>query len=80
MKLFDAVSQTDYQDVFRMIGLMVDERKLRDVRIWEHADGLILQGCPPGKATFETIMLSDADLNEMLLASYERRQGGVKSG
>ena len=73
MKIFDGVSRTDYQDLLRMIGLMLDERELRDVRIWEHADGLMLQGCPPGKATFETIMLTDADLHEMLRASYKRR-------
>ena len=77
MKIFDEVSQTDYQDLFRALGLMLDQRKLRDVRIWEHADGLIVQGCPPGNATFETIMLSDADLHELLRASYERRKGGL---
>jgi hypothetical protein len=75
MKIFDNVSQTDYQDLFRALGLMLDQRKLRDVRIWEHADGLVLQGCPPGNATYETITLSDAELHEMLRASYERRRG-----
>ena len=42
MKLFDGISRTDYQDLFRAIGLMLDQRNLRDVRIWEHAEGLVI--------------------------------------
>jgi hypothetical protein len=76
MKIFDQVSQTDYQDLFRALGLMLDQRKLRDVRIWEHADGLVVQGCPPGKDTYETMMLTEADLLELLRDSYKRRGGG----
>ncbi len=46
MKLFDGISRTDYQDLFRAIGLMLDQRNLRDVRILEHADGLVIQRLP----------------------------------
>ncbi|HYP59769.1 MAG TPA: hypothetical protein VEQ36_05020 [Thermomicrobiales bacterium] len=74
MKLFDGISRTDYQDLFRAIGLMLDQRNLRDIRIWEHADGLVIQGCPPGGATYQTVMLTDDDLNKILHSAYDRRK------
>ena len=74
MKLFDGISRTDYQDLFRAIGLMLDQRNLRDVRIWEHADGLVIQGCPPGGATYQTLMLTDDDLDNLLHSAYGRRK------
>ena len=33
MKLFAGLSRTDYQDLFRAIGAMLDEEGLRDVRL-----------------------------------------------
>ena len=74
MKLFDGISRTDYQDLFRAIGLMLDQRNMRDIRIWEHADGLVIQGCPPGGATYQTIALTDDDLNSLLRSAYDRRK------
>jgi hypothetical protein len=74
MKLFDGISRTDYQDLFRAIGLMLDQRNLRDIRIWEHADGLVIQGCPSGGATYQTLMLTDDDLNKLLHSAYDRRK------
>ena len=73
MKIFDGLPRTDYQDLLRALGLMVDERGLRDIRIWEHADGLILQGRKAGSPTYQSIMLKDAELHEILRASYTRR-------
>jgi len=74
MKLFDGISRTDYQDLFRAIGLMLDQRNLRDIRIWEHADGLVIQGCPPGGVTYQSVMLTDDDLNKILHSAYDRRK------
>ena len=74
MKLFDGISRTDYQDLFRAIGLMLDQRNLRDVRIWEHAEGLVIQGSPPGGATYQTITLTDDDLSNLLHSAYDRRK------
>ncbi len=73
MKIFDSLSRTDYQDLLRALGLMLDERGLRDMRMWEHADGLILQGRRPNEPTYQTIMLTDGDLHEILRQSYSRR-------
>ena len=73
MKLFAGLSRTDYQDILRAIGAMLDERNLRDVRMWEGPDGLFVQGREPGEPEFETLEFSDDDLQEVLRQSYERR-------
>ena len=80
MKLFAGLSRTDYQDVFRAIGAMLDERELRDVRIWEHADGLVVQGHKAREGEFETIVYSDDDLRQLLEESYERRNQSAELG
>ncbi len=73
MKLFAGLSRTDYQDLFRAVGAMLDEEGLRDVRIWEHADGLMIQGRRTSDGEYESILLSDDVLRSLLEAVYERR-------
>ena len=73
MKLFAGLSRTDYQDVFRAIGAMLDERNLRDIRIWEYGDGIVVQGHKARTGEYETIMYTDDDLRALLEDSYERR-------
>jgi hypothetical protein len=73
MKLFAGLSRTDYQDILRAIGAIVDEKQLRDLRMWEHADGIIVQGRRQGIGEFETISLDDEELQAMLREAYRRR-------
>lgn len=73
MKLFAGLSRTDYQDLFRAIGAMLDEEGLRDVRIWEHGDGMVVQGRRTSEGEYESILLSDESLKSLLAAVYERR-------
>jgi hypothetical protein len=73
MKLFAGLSRTDYQDLFRAIGAMLDEEGLRDVRIWEHADGMVVQGRRSSEGEYESIVLGDDSLQSLLGAVYERR-------
>lgn len=76
MKLFEGLSRTDYQDVLRAIGALLDERQLRDIRIWEHEHGIIVQGRHSDGAasgSYETILLTDEDLQEILRQAYQRR-------
>jgi hypothetical protein len=76
MKLFEGLSRTDYQDVLRAIGAFLDERHLRDIRIWEHENGIIVQGRHPDEVasgSYETILLTDDDLQEILRQAYQRR-------
>ena len=75
MKLFAGLGSSDYQDVLRAIGLMLDQQRLRDVRIWEHEDGMIVQGraVDDETSTYQSILLSDADLEALLHDAYNRR-------
>jgi hypothetical protein len=73
VKLFDGLSRTDYQDLFRAIGAMLDEEGLRDIRIWEHGDGMVVQGRRSSEGEYESILLSDESLQTLLGAVYERR-------
>lgn len=73
MKLFEGLSRTDHQDLFRAIGAMLDEEGLRDVRIWEHGDGMVVQGRRSAKGEYESILLSDERLQSLLGSVYDRR-------
>jgi hypothetical protein len=77
MNLFRGLTKTDYQDVLRAIGYLCDERGLRHVRMIEHEDGLLIQGLPivNGQVgtVFETIRLTDHDLEALLRKAYHRR-------
>ena len=73
MKLFAGLSRTDYQDLFRAIGATLDEEGLSDVRIWEHGDGMMVQGRRSAGGEYESILLSDERLQMLLEAVYDRR-------
>ena len=78
MKIFRGMSRTDYQDVLRAIGYFIDEHGYTDVRIVEIEDGLVLQGRVPdrreiGKTSYETFLITDEDLKEMVRDAFTRR-------
>ena len=73
MKLFAGLDRTDYQDVFRAVGAWIDAQGLHEVRVWEHADGLIVQGRPGPDAEYRTVLLTDDDLSALLTETYRRR-------
>jgi hypothetical protein len=76
VKLFDGLTGSDYQDTLRAIGSLIDGQGLRDIRIWEHEAGVIVQGRSRAEAegaAFETFLLTDDDLKQILTGSYERR-------
>ena len=83
MKLFDGVSQTDYQDILRALGRFIDAHQYIDIRIIEAEDGLIFQGRPSprsGKAKpgpqIETYLITDDDLQQLLRDAYAQRGKG----
>ena len=85
MKLFDGVSQTDYQDILRALGRFIDSNQYVGIRIIETEDGLIFQGRPAprsGKAKpgpqIETYLITDNDLQQLLRDAYAQR-GHVES-
>ena len=83
MKLFDGVSQTDYQDILRALGRFIDAHQYIDIRIIEAEDGLIFQGRPmprsgklkPGPQ-IETYLITDDDLQQLLRDAYAQRGKG----
>jgi hypothetical protein len=78
MKLFQGMGRTDYQDVLRVLGHFIDERGYIDVRIIEIQDGIVLQGRVAdrreiGKAGFDTFLITEDDLKELVRDAFRRR-------
>ena len=80
MKLFDGVSQTDYQDILRVLGRFIDANNYVGIRIIETEDGLIFQGRPSPRSgkikpgpQIETYLITDADLQQLLREAYAQR-------
>ncbi|MEN9933497.1 MAG: hypothetical protein RLZZ387_76 [Chloroflexota bacterium] len=78
MKLFRGLSRTDYQDVLRALGHYIDEHGYTDVRLIEIEDGIVLQGRVPdrreiGVAGYDTFLITDEDLKEMVHDAFRRR-------
>jgi len=84
MRLFAGMSSTDYQDILRAVGLHIDEMGFRSVRIIEIEDGLVIQGLPSKESSssdvaFETLLLTDNDLRQILVRAYRRRKTDPRS-
>jgi hypothetical protein len=78
MRLFSGLDRTDYQDVLRAIGALIDRRRVADFRLLELEDGLLLQTwhfvLQPVKVELQRF--TDAQLREVLAAAYQRRGSG----
>lgn len=79
MKLFQGLTHSDYQDVLRALGYFIDENGYTDVRIVESENGLVFQGRATKKrdqhtkSSFDTFLITDDELKEMVRGSYKRR-------
>ena len=78
MKLFQGLQRSDYQDVLRALGYFIDDHGYSDVRIIETEDGLVLQGRVGdrneiGESSYETFLITDEDIKEMVRDSFRRR-------
>jgi hypothetical protein len=68
---------TTYEDVLRALGHLVDQACWYDLRLFELETGLLLQGRPcsvPDALVLASREFNDADLGELLRASYARRR------
>jgi hypothetical protein len=76
VKLFAGVAQSDYQDVLRAVGSVLDQQRLRDVRIWEHESGLVVQGrrADGNGDGYETFLLTDDDILSIMRDAYKQRE------
>ena len=71
MKIFAGLSRTDYEDVFRAVGALIDEQGWSNVSLMEVDEGLIVQVMvrPDQRETkprLETYLLTDTDLERVL--------------
>ncbi len=84
MKLFSGLDRTDYQDVLRAVGLFLDEHGYRSIRLMEHEDGIIVQVIPTvnGRAAhhYETFLLREEDIQQLMHDAYRRRGAGPRGG
>ena len=77
MRLFAGLSRTDYEEVFRAIGALLDERGWTNVALMEVEEGLVLQGMP--KTTYqetpslEVYLLTDSDVEAVMRDALTRR-------
>ena len=80
MPMFGGQAGFEYQDVLRAIGRLMDMEGLRNFRIVEQENSLILQVNRQGEGlhNFETYLLTEADIQALLRDAYRLR--GLRSG
>ncbi len=71
MKLFAGLSRTDYEDVFRAIGALIDERGWSNVSLMEVDEGVVVQvmerpSLRETRPRLETYLLTDTDLERVM--------------
>ena len=79
MKLFAGLSRTDYEDLFRAVGALIDERGWSNVSLMEVEEGLIVQvmvkpSLRQTRPQLETYLLTDTDLERVQRDAIRRRQ------
>ena len=79
MRLFAGLSRTDYEDVFRAVGALIDERGWSNISLSEVDEGVVLQVLVKQTARetmprLETYLLTDADLERILRDAILRRK------
>jgi DNA-binding cell septation regulator SpoVG len=79
VRIFQGLQRSDYQDVLRALGYLIDERGYVDIRIIESEEGLVFQGRMPsrqeiGEYVFDTFLITDEEIKDMVRASYRRRR------
>src|SRR5918997_1112521 len=81
MRLFAGLSRTDYEEVFRAIGALLDERGWTNVALMEVEEGLVLQGTPKPayqeKPRLEVYLLTDSDVEGVMRDALARRQAAA---
>src|SRR2546423_3396510 len=78
MSLFAGMEGSEYQNVLRAVGRLLDIEGLRRCRLIEHKGSLILQARLASRPErgFETYLLTDEDIQALLRDAYRRRGTG----
>ena len=81
MRLFAGLSRTDYEEVFRAIGALLDERGWTNVALMEVEEGLVLQGTPKAsyqdRPSLEVYLLTDNDVEAVMRDALARRHAAA---
>ena len=86
MRIYEGSPRQDFEEVFRSIGLFIDQRGMRDVLLVEAPDGFIVQGLAPvlssssaawsesiGQVSKETLTFLDDDIARFMEEAVARR-------
>jgi hypothetical protein len=79
MRLFVGLSRTDYEEVLRAVGALIDERGWTNVSLLEVDEGIIVQAADKqsqreAKPRLETYLLTDSDLERVMREATMRRR------
>lgn len=79
MKLFAGLSRTDYEDVLRAVGALIDERGWSNISLMEVDEGLVVQvlarpSLRQARPQLETYLLTDGDLERVQQDAIRRRR------
>lgn len=79
MRLFVGLSRTDYEEVLRAVGALIDERGWTNVTLLEVDEGIIVQAADKqsqreAKPHLETYLLTDSDLERVMREATLRRR------
>lgn len=75
--IFSPNQSTNYQDLLRAVGRLLDKQGFRHFRLIESDDGLILQVMSGSRRfEFETYLLTREDVIALIKDSYQLRNHG----
>jgi hypothetical protein len=86
MRIYEGAPRQNYEEVFRSIGAVLDQRGLREITLNESDDGFIVQGLalvpgeerpwndPAARLAKETFVLRDDDVARFMEEAVARRQ------
>ena len=91
MRIYEGAPRQDYEEAFRSIGAVLDERGLREMTLTETDDGFIIQGLavvsaeekswndPGARLEKQTFYLHEDDISRFM-EEATRRRNAPKSG
>jgi len=86
MRIYEGAPRQNYEEVFRSMGALIDQRGMREITLNETNDGFVVQGLaivpgedrpwddPAARLAKETFMLREDDLARFMEEAVARRQ------
>ena len=86
MRIYEGAPRQNYEEVFRSIGAILDQRGLREITLNETNDGFIVQGIalvpgeerpwndPTARLAKETFVLREDDVSRLMEEAIARRK------